>query len=180
MARTLARIVIGAAAAVSLFRIIGEKAERRKRNLEKRAVCEALIAGRNSPATSPSGKAYFDALRARTKPANRVDGERDLAASRKRTTRRKTRSIVELAGSVDSSIRGVSIEDMNPWRQGPSLAWLFRLAKDVWDDRSDAWAWMSTPHFELGGKTPIEAATTRAGAERVEDILWRVVYGISP
>jgi hypothetical protein len=152
----------------------------RRRDSKQGALYAALIAGRNSPPTSPSDNAYFDALRARTKLANKVDGECDLTASRKRTTRQKTRSIVELAGSVESSVRGVSIEDMNPWRQGPSLAWLFRLAKDVWDDSSDAWAWMSTPHFELGGKTPIDAATTRAGAERVEDILWRIVYGIPP
>jgi hypothetical protein len=152
----------------------------RRRDSNKGALHATLIAGRNSPPTSPSDNAYFDALRARTKPANRVDGERDLAASRKRTKRQKTRSIVELASSLKSPVRGISIEDMNPWRQGPSLAWLFRLAKDVGNDSSDAWAWMSTPHFELGGKTPIEAATTRAGAERVEDILWRIAYGIPP
>jgi len=72
----------------------------------------------------------------------------------------------------------VSIEDMNPWRQGPSLAWLMHLAKNVSDDATCASAWMSTPHRELDGKTPIEVAMTDAGAERVEDILWRLIHGM--
>jgi hypothetical protein len=179
MARTLIRVAIGSAAAVWLCRITGEMAARRRMDLGKRAVYEALIAGGKSSPTSPLNQAYFNALRARVKSAIRVRGKQDIATPRTRGNL-IPRSILELAGSVESPIRGVSIEDMNPWRQGPSLAWLFRLAQDVWDDASDAWSWMSTPHFELGGKTPIEAATTRAGAERVEDILWRIVYGIPP
>jgi hypothetical protein len=177
MTRTIVRIAITSATAIWLVRIIGEKATRRRIDLGKRTVYEALIAGGKSPQTVPSNHAYIDALRIRVKSEKQALEKRDIAAPRERR-REKTKSVVELAGSLKSPVRGVSIEDMNPWRQGPSLAWLFRLAKDVWDDSSDAWAWMSTPHFELGGKTPIEAAVTRAGAERVEDILWRVVYGI--
>jgi hypothetical protein len=178
MARILVRIAITSAAGVWLFRIIGETAERRRSDIEKRAVREALIAGRKSPPTSPSNQAYFDALRARVKSARNVHGKQNIATPRARR-KVKPRSIVELAGSLKSPVRGVSIADMNPW-QGPSLAWLFHLAHDVWDDASDAWAWMSTPHLELGGRTPIEAATTSAGAERVEDILRRIIHGTPP
>ena len=110
---------------------------------------------------------------------NGVRGEERIAATKERIPRHKIWSISELAGSLKSPFSGVSIEDMNPWRQSPSLAWLLSLAKHVWDDAADASAWMSTPHFELDGKTPIQAAMTDAGAERVEALLWRLIHGIA-
>jgi hypothetical protein len=56
---------------------------------------------------------------------------------------------------------------------------LLRLATHVWDDATDADAWMRAPRPELGGKTPYEtAATNAAGAERVEAILGRLLHGI--
>jgi hypothetical protein len=179
MARTLLRVAIGSAAAVWLCRITGEMASRRRMDLGKRGVYEALIAGGKSPSTPPSNQTYFDALRARVESAKRVRGTHETAIQEERRNG-KSRSIVELAGSVESPVRGGSIEEMNPWHQGPSVAWLFRLAKYVWDDASDAWAWMTTPHSQLSGKMPIDAATTHVGAERVEEILWRIFYGIPP
>ena len=38
---------------------------------------------------------------------------------------------------------------------------------------------MSTPQIELGGRTPIQAAMTDSGAERVEAILWRHIRGVA-
>ncbi|WP_049870243.1 antitoxin Xre/MbcA/ParS toxin-binding domain-containing protein [Paraburkholderia atlantica] len=60
----------------------------------------------------------------------------------------------------------------------PLAARLLRLATYVWDDATDADAWMRCPHPELGGKTPYEAAADTAGAERVEAILGRIMHGI--
>ncbi|KAA1013240.1 DUF2384 domain-containing protein [Paraburkholderia panacisoli] len=74
----------------------------------------------------------------------------------------------------------MSVDDMKAWHENPSAAWrLLRLATQVWDDAADADTWMHRPHPELGGKTPYDAATTdSAGAERVEAILGRILYGI--
>jgi hypothetical protein len=44
---------------------------------------------------------------------------------------RKTRSLTELAGSLKSPLSGLSVDDMNPWREGPTLAWLIRLAEQI-------------------------------------------------
>jgi putative toxin-antitoxin system antitoxin component (TIGR02293 family) len=38
-------------------------------------------------------------------------------------------------------------------------------AEHVFDDRDDARQWMSAPHKELNGKTPIETARTEIGAD---------------
>ncbi|MGF6956605.1 antitoxin Xre/MbcA/ParS toxin-binding domain-containing protein [Paraburkholderia youngii] len=107
--------------------------------------------------------------RRKAQPAKRTD----RSSKRKPEARRKTRSIVELAGSVKSPVFGVSVEEMNSRRENPAQARLLRLAAQVWDDAADASAWLSTPHRGLGGKMPIEAAMTDAGAQRVEAILWR-------
>jgi putative toxin-antitoxin system antitoxin component (TIGR02293 family) len=51
-------------------------------------------------------------------------------------------------------------------------------AEYVWDDRDRAREWMSTPHRELGGKTPLETARTELGARRVEDVLNKLFFGL--
>ncbi|SOE92534.1 Protein of unknown function [Burkholderia sp. D7] len=52
------------------------------------------------------------------------------------------------------------------------------LARHVWDAGPDAETFLNTAHPLLDGRTPLEAATTRDGVQRVEDILWRIVFGI--
>lgn len=179
MARTLVRTAIAAAVALWLTRMmIRLMSIRRKATTAGRVLYDALTMGVSSPLTSAPNAAYFGALRAPAKAANGAHAKRLVPAARVINRRAKTRSIVELAGSVKSAISDVSIEDMNPRRQGPSLAWLKHLAKNVWDDATYASAWMSTSHGELDGKTPIEMAMTDAGAERVEAILWRLIHGM--
>jgi hypothetical protein len=129
----------------------------------------ALAANMPNPSTS---------RRARVKDAQDADGVKHQVGQGSSVMRRKTRSLAELAGSMKAPLSGVSVDEMNPWREGPTLAWLMRLAKQIWGDTAEASAWMSTPHLELDGRTPIEAAMTKAGAERAEAILWRIIYGI--
>lgn len=53
------------------------------------------------------------------------------------------------------------------------------LAAHVWDAGFDAETFLNGPHLLLGSLTPLEAAKTQAGAQQIEDILWRIVFGIS-
>jgi putative toxin-antitoxin system antitoxin component (TIGR02293 family) len=58
------------------------------------------------------------------------------------------------------------------------LARVVATAQLVWGDDDDARTFLDTPHPELHGKRPIEAALTELGARRVEDILWAIYYGL--
>jgi len=58
------------------------------------------------------------------------------------------------------------------------VARVLAAAEHVWDDRDQAREWMSKPHRELNGQSPIEAARTELGARRVEDLLDRLYFGL--
>jgi hypothetical protein len=138
-----------------------------------------VLAGATSSPTSIADAAYFDSFRALIKATSAFIEKHGMPVE-DRESMKKTKSIMELAGSVKSPVSGVSVDDMKAWREIPTPAWrLLRLATYVWDDATDADVWMRRPHPELGGRTPYEAAATdAAGAERVEAILGRILYGI--
>lgn len=58
------------------------------------------------------------------------------------------------------------------------LARVLAAAEYVWNDQEQAREWMSDPHRELGGKTPLETACTELGARRVEDLLNKLFFGL--
>jgi putative toxin-antitoxin system antitoxin component (TIGR02293 family) len=58
------------------------------------------------------------------------------------------------------------------------LARVLAAAEYVWDDRDRAREWMSKPHPELQGKTPLETARTELGARRVEELLNKLFFGL--
>jgi putative toxin-antitoxin system antitoxin component (TIGR02293 family) len=58
------------------------------------------------------------------------------------------------------------------------LARVIALAEMLWDDEAEARRFLSTPHPELNGRKPIEAALTELGARQVEDIVNRALYGL--
>ncbi len=58
------------------------------------------------------------------------------------------------------------------------LARVLAHAEYVWDDRDQAREWMSKPHRELDGRSPLEVARTELGARRVENLLNRLFYGL--
>ena len=58
------------------------------------------------------------------------------------------------------------------------LARVIASAEVVWDDRAAAKDWLLTPHPELNGKKPLDAAMSELGARQVEDLLDRIYYGI--
>ena len=58
------------------------------------------------------------------------------------------------------------------------LARVIAAAEMVWEDREDAREWLTQPHPELSGRTPIESALTELGARRVEQVLDKLEYGL--
>jgi putative toxin-antitoxin system antitoxin component (TIGR02293 family) len=58
------------------------------------------------------------------------------------------------------------------------LARVITMAEDVWQDREQAKRFLVTPHPEIGGKTPLDAAMTELGARQAEEIMARILYGL--
>jgi putative toxin-antitoxin system antitoxin component (TIGR02293 family) len=58
------------------------------------------------------------------------------------------------------------------------LARVIAAAEYVWDDADDAREWLTKPHPELDGRTPMQAAETELGARRAEHVLDAVFYGL--
>lgn len=58
------------------------------------------------------------------------------------------------------------------------LARVFATAAHVWDDDADAREFLNTPHPLLDGRAPLEVAMTELGARRVEQLLWKLFYGL--
>lgn len=55
------------------------------------------------------------------------------------------------------------------------------LATDLFDgDRAAARRWMVAPRTVLGGKAPLELATTDVGAREVEALIGRLEHGVAP
>jgi putative toxin-antitoxin system antitoxin component (TIGR02293 family) len=59
------------------------------------------------------------------------------------------------------------------------LARVFATAQYVWDSEDDAQAFLATPHSMLQGRTPLDISMTELGARRVEELLWKLYYGIA-
>ena len=58
------------------------------------------------------------------------------------------------------------------------LARLIATAEHVWGDTEKARRFLNTPHPELDGRKPLEAAATEIGARQAEDVLWNLFYGL--
>lgn len=58
------------------------------------------------------------------------------------------------------------------------LARIFATAFYVWDDEGDAQEFLNTAHPLLDGRTPLDVAMSEIGARRVEELLWKLFYGL--
>jgi putative toxin-antitoxin system antitoxin component (TIGR02293 family) len=58
------------------------------------------------------------------------------------------------------------------------LARLYAMAHAVWQDAETTRRFLMTPHPELGGKTPLDAALTEIGGRRVEEVIARGLHGL--
>jgi putative toxin-antitoxin system antitoxin component (TIGR02293 family) len=59
------------------------------------------------------------------------------------------------------------------------LARVFATAAHVWNSDDDARSFLTTPHAMLQGRSPLDVSMTELGARRVEELLWRLYYGIA-
>ena len=59
------------------------------------------------------------------------------------------------------------------------LARVFATAAYVWNSEEDARVFLTTPHAMLQGRSPLEVSLPELGARRVEELLWRLFYGIA-
>ncbi|VXC81766.1 conserved hypothetical protein [Burkholderia sp. 8Y] len=58
------------------------------------------------------------------------------------------------------------------------LARIVATARYVWDDEADTREFLNTAHPLLEGRTPVDVALTELGARRVEELLWKLFYGL--
>ncbi|MEC4746929.1 antitoxin Xre/MbcA/ParS toxin-binding domain-containing protein [Methylomicrobium sp. Wu6] len=59
------------------------------------------------------------------------------------------------------------------------LARVYATAQYVWDSDDDARTFLHTAHPMLENQTPLEVSMTELGARRVEELLWKLFYGIA-
>lgn len=59
------------------------------------------------------------------------------------------------------------------------LARVFATAQYVWGSEDDTRAFLSTPHPMLQDRTPLDVSMTELGARRVEELLWKLYFGIA-
>ena len=57
------------------------------------------------------------------------------------------------------------------------LARVFALAVEIWQDEADAKRFLTTPHPELNGDTPLARAKSEIGARAVEEVMDRARHG---
>jgi putative toxin-antitoxin system antitoxin component (TIGR02293 family) len=58
------------------------------------------------------------------------------------------------------------------------LARVVAMAEEVWQDRAQARRFLTAPHAEIGGKSPLDAALTELGARQAEEVMARILYGL--
>jgi putative toxin-antitoxin system antitoxin component (TIGR02293 family) len=58
------------------------------------------------------------------------------------------------------------------------LARIAALVEDAFGSPDDAREFLHAPHPELGGDRPLDVAQTELGARQVEELLWRMEYGL--
>ena len=58
------------------------------------------------------------------------------------------------------------------------LARIVAMTEDVWQDRTAAAEFLRRPHRSLGGRTPLQMATTDLGARQVEELLASIEFGL--
>ena len=59
------------------------------------------------------------------------------------------------------------------------LARIYATAQYVWNSDDDARAFLHAPHPLLQGRTPLDVSMSELGARRVEELLWKLYYGIA-
>jgi putative toxin-antitoxin system antitoxin component (TIGR02293 family) len=101
------------------------------------------------------------------------------------------RGLLDLPLPIFASVLDVSERTLARVRKSPNqrlstvasdrlyrLARIFSLACEVMEDEDKAKEWIQRPQIGLGGEKPIDLLHTEAGTREVEDLLWRIEYGV--
>jgi putative toxin-antitoxin system antitoxin component (TIGR02293 family) len=59
------------------------------------------------------------------------------------------------------------------------LARIYATAQHVWNSEDEARDFLHGSHPMLQNRTPLDVSMTELGARRVEELLWRLYYGIA-
>nr|MCR5764992.1 MbcA/ParS/Xre antitoxin family protein [Treponema sp.] len=59
-----------------------------------------------------------------------------------------------------------------------SLMRAYSKASEIFGSQENAVKWLKTPNSVLGNITPVQALSSRFGAEEVMDMLGRIEYGV--
>ncbi|MGD0960078.1 MAG: antitoxin Xre-like helix-turn-helix domain-containing protein [Methylomonas sp.] len=59
------------------------------------------------------------------------------------------------------------------------LARVYATSQYVWNSEDEARVFLHTPHPLLQDRAPLDVSMTELGARRVEELLWRLYYGIA-
>jgi putative toxin-antitoxin system antitoxin component (TIGR02293 family) len=59
------------------------------------------------------------------------------------------------------------------------LARIYATAQYVWNSADEARVFLHAPHPMLRDRAPLDVSLTELGARRVEELLWRLYYGIA-
>jgi len=59
------------------------------------------------------------------------------------------------------------------------LARIYATAQYVWNSEEEARLFLHTPHPLQQGRSPLDVSMTELGARLVEELLWRLYYGIA-
>jgi putative toxin-antitoxin system antitoxin component (TIGR02293 family) len=88
--------------------------------------------------------------------------------------------ILELSERTLARVRTSAQKRFNPIASDRlyRLARIFFIASKVLEDQEAARRWIHRPQVGLGGKVPVDLLHTEAGAREVEDLLWRIEYGV--
>lgn len=69
-------------------------------------------------------------------------------------------------------------ENSIPENLTPEAQAVVKVAQEVFEDKDDAAIWLGTPMPLLGNAVPIDLLNKARGRKRVEEILYRLAYGI--
>lgn len=59
------------------------------------------------------------------------------------------------------------------------LARIYATAQYVWGSDDEARTFLNAPHPMLQDRTPLDVSMTELGARRVEELLWKLYFGIA-
>lgn len=86
-----------------------------------------------------------------------------------------------VAGTSSRTLSRLKPEDNIPKQAAEvtiSLMRAYSKATEIFGNKDSAVKWLKMPNNILGGITPVQAMSSRFGAEEVMDILGRMEYGI--